>query len=88
MHLSPERRDALFRLMETFATGLSSAALRRRMAEDLLVLMQADHFASYVWDGRQRRFVSRVCLNMSDDNLDRYEAHYQFRDPITPQLQR
>ena len=25
---------------------------------------------------------------MSDDNLSAYEAYYQFRDPITPALQR
>ena len=32
--------------------------------------------------------LTNVFLNMSPDNLARYEEYYQFRDPITPVLQK
>ncbi|MGE0803274.1 MAG: response regulator transcription factor, partial [Lautropia sp.] len=32
-------------------------------------------------------FGRRVALNMASDNLQRYEAYYQFNDPMTPRLQ-
>ena len=35
-----------------------------------------------------RRFVSCVQINMTESNLRRYEAYYQFHDPITPTLQK
>ncbi|MBA1148809.1 helix-turn-helix transcriptional regulator [Ectothiorhodospiraceae bacterium WFHF3C12] len=62
--------------------------MRQRAAHGLLVLFDADYFASYVWDADRARFDGRVTLNMDPANLSRYEAYYQYRDPITPKLQR
>jgi DNA-binding CsgD family transcriptional regulator len=50
--------------------------------------LQADYFASYEWNEAHRRFENRVSVNMSDNNLHRYEAYFQFRDPITRPMQR
>lgn len=62
----------------------------RRMSagRHLLDLLQADYFASYEWSEAQRRFENRVSVNMSDTNLHRYEAYFQYRDPITRPMQR
>ena len=54
----------------------------------MLDLLKADHFASYVWDDGAQEFVSCVQINMTDNNLRRYESCFQFHDPITPTLQK
>ncbi|MBR9652573.1 response regulator transcription factor [Thalassobius aquimarinus] len=62
--------------------------MRQRVGTKLLELLKADYFASYIWDEDRQEFVSCVQINMSDDNLRSYESYFQFRDPITPTLQK
>ncbi len=50
--------------------------------------LKADYLASYVWDDAGGQFVSCVQIDMTDDNLRRYERYFQFHDPITPTLQK
>jgi DNA-binding CsgD family transcriptional regulator len=64
------------------------AAVREQVGRLMLDLLGAQFYASYVWNDDGRRFEHRVCLHMNDGNLARYEAYYQFHDPITLQLQR
>lgn len=88
MYLSQARVEKLSRLMARLeAAELSgSAVLRLAVGQDLLDLLQADHFASYTWDDEAQRFGERAALHMDDANLQAYEAYYQYRDPITHQL--
>ena len=74
--------------MRDLSGEFECAEVRRRVGRKLLELLDADYFASYVWDGESGRFSSRVHINMTDDNLSRYDSYYQFRDPITPTLQK
>jgi DNA-binding CsgD family transcriptional regulator len=87
MILSTREHAALGRLFGLLAEGLAARELRERLGAALLDLLQADHFASFVWDAGSRRFGQGVWINMDAANLQRYDDWYQFRDPITLQLQ-
>ena len=88
MNLSSRESGLVFRIMGELSAGHGSRDLRVSLCPLLRDLLNADYLASYVWCGEAGRFDGRVALNMSDDNLSAYEAYYQFRDPITPALQR
>ncbi|MGE5145438.1 MAG: helix-turn-helix transcriptional regulator [Candidatus Eiseniibacteriota bacterium] len=88
MNLSHKEADTVFEIMRELATGHDSAELRLRVGALLLRLLDAQYFASYIWDYRSDTFADRVSINMDDANLSNYERHYQFCDPITPTLQR
>jgi DNA-binding CsgD family transcriptional regulator len=87
MMLTTNQRAALKRIFGLLAEDLHEREIRARIGGALLDLMQADHFASFVWDPQRRRFGGGLWLNMDDANLARYDAHYQFHDPITFALQ-
>ncbi|KAB2938818.1 MAG: hypothetical protein EFKGCFLK_00238 [Rhodocyclaceae bacterium] len=87
MHLSAPESRCLSRIFGLLAEDMAEREVRERVGYGLLDLLKADHFASFVWDEAARRFGGRVTLNMSDDNLQSYEAYYQFHDPITYALQ-
>jgi DNA-binding CsgD family transcriptional regulator len=53
---------------------------------DLAVLLRADFAASYVWRPATHRYQRVVAHNMDPANLARYDAWYQFCDPMTHQL--
>ena len=78
----------MFRIMAVLAGNRGSGELRRQLGSCLLDLFDAQYFASYVWSQSKAVFEDRAAINMSSDNLNTYEAYFQFRDPITPLLQR
>jgi DNA-binding CsgD family transcriptional regulator len=86
MIVSTTQARALSKLMVALAEPCSEAEVRTRVGKHLLELLEADYVASYTWDPLRLRFASRISLNMSDKNLDAYDAYYQFRDPITAPL--
>ena len=88
MNLTHREAKVVFQIMEELSGGHHHHELRTRVGPLFLDLLDAQYFASYVWDDEKDEFVDRVSLNMSDDNLGAYEAWYQYRDPITPVLQR
>lgn len=88
MNLSSRESEIVFQIMAELSSGHGSRELRERLGPLLLRLLDAQFFASYVWSDRSGIFEERVAVNMTDENLRTYEAHYQFCDPITPILQR
>ncbi|MBU0516846.1 MAG: helix-turn-helix transcriptional regulator [Proteobacteria bacterium] len=86
--LSANEVSLLCRVLERLSSSLEEERVRQSACEDLMALLQADYAASFVWNESAEVFQRAVYLNMSPDNLARYEAHYQFHDPITPALQR
>ncbi len=88
MNLTHRETDMIFAIMRELTGEFSHDEVRRRVGRWLLELLDADYFASYVWDDKTGRFVSGVQLNMTDENLAKYDEYYQFHDPITHQLQR
>ena len=88
MELTSAQTTVLGDLMVDVAQDATSRQLREHLGERLLRLLKGDQFASYVWQPQGDRFSDRVIINMSAANLDAYEAHFQFHDPITRRLQR
>ncbi|MBL0919927.1 MAG: helix-turn-helix transcriptional regulator [Hydrogenophaga sp.] len=87
MHLSPTEQGRLAACFALLAQDLNERDIRARLGEQLLHLFRADHFASYVWDEAANRFDHGLAINMDPANLGRYDAWYQYRDPITFRLQ-
>ncbi len=87
INLSAHELRLFERILEGLTHNLDSQSIRLNAALDLLQLLNADHYASFVWSTRQKAFVDGLGLNMSEDNLQRYHEYYQFKDPITHQLQ-
>lgn len=88
MFLSAAQGRSLSRLIVALGEPHGEAEVREGIGQRLLELLEADYYASYVWDESRGVFGGRVALNMSDRNLATYEAYYQHHDPITPKLQR
>lgn len=86
--LTARESDLVFRIMGALSADHSCDTLRNTIGPMLLDLLDAQYFASYVWSESSSTFGNRIALNMSDDNLKTYENYFQFRDPITPLLQR
>lgn len=86
MYLRTQRLLHLQRVIELLATPMPGEELRRALAEPMLGLMDADFYASYVWDETTKRFEQGVALNLNPVHGQRYEAHFQFADPLTPRL--
>ena len=87
MYLSGPEQRALSACFALLAQDLNEREIRERMGRAALELFQADHFASYVWHADTGRFDDSVSINMNPANLRKYEAWYQYRDPITFVLQ-
>jgi DNA-binding CsgD family transcriptional regulator len=87
MFLTSRQSDVLSRVMTALAEPHEEREIRARVGGLMLDLLQAQFYASYVWNPLQRCFDDCVQLNMDPANLARYEAYYQFHDPITLTLQ-
>lgn len=87
MYLSGAKVKILSELMVTLAEPHGESEIRARIGEQLLALLDADHYASYVWNDAAGMFEGRVALNMCPKNLATYEAYFQHHDPITGKLQ-
>jgi len=86
MYLHPNRVSHLQRVMELFAARPKADELRTELGKPLLGLLNADFYASYVWDEETRRFGQGVVYNVDLVHKDQYEDCYQFNDPLTPAL--
>lgn len=87
MNLTDKEANLVFSIMRDLSGDFVHAEVRQRVGKTLLELLQAEYFASYVWDDETSKFKSGVQINMTDANLERYESYFQFHDPITPTLQ-
>jgi DNA-binding CsgD family transcriptional regulator len=87
MFLSGNEQRALATCFSLLAEDLNEREIRERMGQATLALFRADHFASYIWSAPTGCFSQPVAINMDPANLQRYEAWYQYRDPITFALQ-
>lgn len=88
MHISEKQYKKLLKVIEHLSGGIDSFEIREKAGVAILDLLQADYFASYVWSADERRFCDRVFVNMDRDNMDSYDAYFQYHDPITNKLQK
>jgi DNA-binding CsgD family transcriptional regulator len=87
MILSESERRSLGQIFGLLAEGLDEGEIRARIGAALLDLLRADQFASFVWNEETSRFDHGLWINMEASNLARYDEWFQYRDPITFQLQ-
>ncbi|GAA6151712.1 helix-turn-helix transcriptional regulator [Pseudoteredinibacter isoporae] len=88
MGLSQRQWQDTLGLIEHFSASEDPFQLRKDCGEALLRLLNADHFASYIWQVEDDEFQSPCQLNLDDRNLARYQDYYQFHDPITHKMRR
>jgi DNA-binding CsgD family transcriptional regulator len=86
MHIRAERFLHLQTVIDLLVAPLPGDELRRRLAEPMLRLMEADFYASYAWDDGAGRFARGVAVNVNPAHERRYEERFQFLDPLTPRL--
>lgn len=87
MYLKASEQRVLRGIFALLAEDQGEHDIRERVGWALLDLLQADQFASFVWDADSGTFGKRVALNMEPSNLDRYAQWHQHHDPITFVLQ-
>ena len=88
MYLTSSETKSVLTILQALSGDDDMEVRRASAGRGLLDLLRADYFASYHWNEEHRCFESRVSVNMSDENLHRYEEYFQFRDPITRPMQR
>ena len=87
MYVSAAESRVLSQIFGLLAEDLGEHDVREAVGHLLLELLQADHYASYVWQEKSGRFDKAAFLNMDPKNLAAYEAYFQYHDPITFKLQ-
>ncbi len=87
MYLSAAQGRSLAGLFGLLAEDGDERELRERIGCVLLDLLQADYYASFVWNEDERRFDDCVTLHMNPATLRTYDEYFQFNDPITFELQ-
>jgi DNA-binding CsgD family transcriptional regulator len=87
MYVSASESRVLARIFGLLSEDLAEHDVRAAVGAHLLELLEADHYASFVWQDAARRFDKAVFLNMDMKNVANYDAYYQYHDPITFKLQ-
>lgn len=88
MYLSAKQIRLLGQIMRTLAEPHEEQEIREVMGDLVMQLLNAQFYASFVWQTNHQRFSKVIQINMDAENLRAYERHYQFDDPITPLMQR
>lgn len=89
MYLSTSQTRALGEVMRLLADATDSDLLRDQLALPMLDLLGADTYVSMVWNGESHRFERMKALNMSTANLQSWDQHFRFIDPLTfPMMER
>ncbi len=88
LSLTSSESAEVFGIMEDLTHGYDNAEVRERTGHRLLRLLKADYFASCVWNEESGEFGDGIAINLADDVFCRYEEYFQYRDPITPTLQK
>ena len=87
MYVTSAESRVLSRIFGLLSEDLSEHDVREAVGHDLLELLQADYYASFVWQEKSGRFDKAVFLNMDPKNLAAYDSYFQYHDPITFKLQ-
>jgi DNA-binding CsgD family transcriptional regulator len=87
MYVTAAESRVLARIFGLLSEDMAECEVREAVGHHLLELLDADYYASYVWQDATRRFEKAVFLNMDPNNLANYDLYFQYRDPITFRLQ-
>ena len=81
MYVSASESRVLARIFGLLSEDLSERDVREAVGHHLLELLEADHYASFVWQDATGRFEKAVYLNMDPANIAAYDRYYQQHDP-------
>lgn len=87
MYVSAAESRVLARIFGLLSEDMAERDVRETVGHHLLELLQADHYASFVWQEATCTFENVVFLNMDPRNLANYDSYFQYHDPITAKLQ-
>jgi hypothetical protein len=87
MYVTAAESRVLSRIFGLLSEDLSEHDVREAVGLHLLELLQADYYASFVWQEGAGRFDKAVFLNVDPKNLAAYDSYFQYHDPITFKLQ-
>jgi DNA-binding CsgD family transcriptional regulator len=87
MYVSASESRVLARIFGLLSEDLSERDVRETVGHQLLELLEADQYASFVWQDAIGRFEKAMYLNMDPGNVATYDSYYQYHDPITSKLQ-
>src|SRR5437762_2008416 len=87
MYVSASESRVLARIFGLLSEDLSERDVREAVGHHLLELLEADYYASFVWQDSTGRFEKAVYLNMDPASIAAYDRYFQQRDPITLKLQ-
>lgn len=88
MYLSGTQTRLMSQIMQVLAEPHQEHEIRQQVGELIMQLMQAQFYASFVWNANCNAFMDTVQINMDPSNIADYEAYFQFNDPITSIMQR
>lgn len=88
MYFSKNKIKDLSKLFEILSSDHFGKDIRTDIGNLILSILNAQNFASFIWNNETDLFDSAARLNMSEKNIQNYINHYQFNDPITSKLQR
>jgi DNA-binding CsgD family transcriptional regulator len=78
MHISAGKHRVLSGVIELLSADYAdSHDLRRSIGESLLDLLDADLYASYVWNPRTQAFERGVAINMDLSYVEKYQNYFQ-----------
>ncbi len=87
MYVTAAESRVLARIFGLLSEDMTERDVREAIGHHLLELLQADFYASFVWQEATQTFENAVFLNMDPKNLASYDAYFQHHDPITFKLQ-
>ncbi|MGV7212438.1 response regulator transcription factor [Bradyrhizobium sp. UFLA05-112] len=87
MYVTAAESRGLARIFGLLSEDMAERDVREAVGHHLLELLQADYYASFVWQAATKTFGKAVFLHMDPKNLANYDAYYQYHDPITFKLQ-
>ena len=87
MYLAANESRALAHIFGLLSEDLAERDVREAIGHHLLALLEADYYASFVWQDATKTFDRAVYLNMDPKNVATYDSYFQHHDPITLKLQ-
>lgn len=88
MYLSAKQTRLLGQIMQILAEPHEEQEIREVVGDLVMQMLNAQFYASFVWQADSLQFSKALQINMDPENLRSYERYYQFHDPITPLMQR
>lgn len=88
MYLTGKQMGLMTKIMQAFAESHHEHEIREIVGDLVMQLLQAQYFASFIWQPENDSFGQSIQINMDPANIRHYETYFQFNDPITPLMKR